>query len=74
MEDPLCSDCRDEGVVREFDVLDHVVALTNGGEDVDENLRRLCNEHHREKTARDMGYRLIEQTGPDGWPVKSTKG
>ena len=69
MTDPLCCICSENGVVRLFDVLDHVVALVNGGADADSNLQRLCNEHHRDKTAMDMGHALRTPTGLDGWPV-----
>ena len=66
--DPLCSHCKAAGRIRVFTVLDHVVALVNGGADTGANLQRLCDECHRDKTARDMRYKVVERTGRDGWP------
>lgn len=33
------------------DEVDHVVEVSEGGTDADENLRSLCADHHRRKTA-----------------------
>ena len=60
--------------MRLFDVLDHVVALVNGGEDEDANLQRLCVEHHRDKTAADMGHKVVAYVGSDGWPLQPREG
>jgi 5-methylcytosine-specific restriction endonuclease McrA len=65
---PLCVHCEQEGRVTAATTPDHIVALVNGGPDTEENLQSLCNEHHREKTARDLGHRVKPTTGVDGWP------
>lgn len=66
---PLCGECAKLGIVRLWTQLDHIQALTNGGEDTEENCQGLCDEHHEAKTALDMGYRPRKAIGPDGWPV-----
>jgi len=56
--------------------LDHIVALTNGGADIDENCQVLCvwtangikTGCHIAKTSEDLGQRVKVQTGLDGWP------
>ena len=72
-ENPLCADCLQEGWVTLATVPDHVVALVNGGEDTESNLRSLCESHHRKKTAKDMGYTYRPAVGLDGWPVDYPK-
>jgi 5-methylcytosine-specific restriction endonuclease McrA len=66
---PLCVECEKEGKTTAGTVPDHVVALVNGGPDTEENLQTLCDEHHRIKTAKDLGYRPKPTIGPDGWPI-----
>jgi 5-methylcytosine-specific restriction protein A len=66
---PLCVDCEANGKVRLATELDHIQALTNGGQDTQDNRQGLCKPCHEAKTAKDMGYRQRGTTGPDGWPV-----
>lgn len=68
---PLCVGCMSESPARYVPatVVDHVVALVNGGADDETNLQSLCGEHHRIKTARDMGYRPHTGASIDGWPT-----
>lgn len=68
--EPLCRHCMAEGRVKAATVPDHIVALVNGGTDDDFNIQSLCEEHHRIKTAKDMGYRERVAIGADGWPVE----
>lgn len=68
-ENPLCVECSKEGRVTAATVPDHIQALVNGGEDTWDNLQALCDEHHRAKTARDLGHRARRQVGSDGWPA-----
>ena len=65
---PLCCMCAKLGRVTAATVPDHIVALVNGGSDTLDNLQALCAEHHREKTARDLGHKLKPTVGVDGWP------
>lgn len=67
--EPLCRDCKAEGVIRPADVVDHIVPLAKGGEDTDANCRSLCNEHHTERTAEQFGHKRKVAIGADGWPV-----
>jgi 5-methylcytosine-specific restriction enzyme A len=68
--EPLCRDCRAEGVVRSATVPDHIVPLCKGGTDDDENIRCLCDEHHRKRTAEQFGHRYKQAIGADGWPTQ----
>jgi 5-methylcytosine-specific restriction protein A len=61
-ENPLCCMCVAEGVVRQWDELDHIVALHLGGTDDKSNLQGLCIDHHRAKTA----HELRELNSPKG--------
>lgn len=71
-DNPLCVHCRARGVVRIWTQLDHIIALDNGGEDVDSNLQGLCDECHQIKTAKDMGF--VQRDGADasGLPSGAT--
>lgn len=67
---PLCVECSKQGRVTAATVPDHIIALTNGGVDDETNLQSLCAEHHRQKTARDLGSTPKRTIGPDGWPIE----
>jgi 5-methylcytosine-specific restriction protein A len=60
--------CEEAGRVVVATVPDHIVALVNGGTDTEDNLQSLCAEHHRIKTAKDLGHRARRTVGADGWP------
>ena len=66
---PLCVACQASGKVAAAAVLDHKVALVNGGADTEDNLQPLCQACHDRKTAADLGHRPKPIIGPDGWPV-----
>jgi 5-methylcytosine-specific restriction protein A len=74
---PLCVMCEAEGRTTLATQLDHIVALTNGGKDFDqddgENRQGLCDECHEIKTNIDLGYTPKAATGVDGWPVEVTR-
>ncbi len=64
--------CLAKGRPRAATQLDHIVALDNGGKDFDEdpdNAQGLCDECHKVKTAKDMGYTRRPTIGADGWPI-----
>jgi 5-methylcytosine-specific restriction protein A len=65
---PLCVECQKQGRITIATELDHIVALTNGGTDTDDNRQGLCTECHDAKTARDMGHRERLAISVDGWP------
>ncbi|MCA9565373.1 MAG: HNH endonuclease, partial [Myxococcales bacterium] len=49
---------------------DHVIPLSKGGTDDMNNLAWLCRVPcHRDKTAREKGYRPKARIGADGWPM-----
>jgi len=66
---PLCVMCQAEGRVRLAQVIDHRIALANGGKDEPDNRQGLCAECHEVKTAIDLGYRQRVPIGADGYPV-----
>ena len=70
---PLCVECERQGRVTAATVPDHIVALVNGGSDTEDNLQSLCEEHHRIKTAKDLGYTARPKIGLDGWPEETAK-
>jgi len=48
---PLCIHCKDEGVIKAGDVVDHIIEIKNGGEKLNSlNLQTLCHLHHNRKT------------------------
>lgn len=55
---PLCVRCTELGIVRLATQRDHVVPLSEGGEDTPGNTQGLCTEHHDEKS---LGERLRAQ-------------
>jgi 5-methylcytosine-specific restriction endonuclease McrA len=69
---PLCSECEKEGIVREWEELDHHIPIAHGGKDTDDNRVGLCREHHKIKTAKEFGltYKPKVVIGIDGFPVK----
>lgn len=67
--EPLCRDCREKGQVRAATVPDHITPLSQGGTDDDDNIRCLCDECHRKRTAEQFGQRYKQPIGADGWPI-----
>ena len=62
---PMCAMCK----VAAATELDHIVALSNGGGNDDDNLQCLCAECHETKTLADLGQKPRMDIGIDGWPV-----
>lgn len=50
--EPLCRDCKAEGVVTMGVEVHHIQAKRDGGEDSFENLMTLCKSHHSQRTAK----------------------
>lgn len=65
---PLCVYCSARGLIRRATQLDHIVAIDNGGEDVDSNRQGLCDECHEAKTRRDLGQVQRSGASVDGMP------
>ena len=66
--EPLCRDCKAKGEVTLATVPDHIIPLTKGGPDTDDNIRCLCPDCHRDRTAEQFGHRVTKAIGTDGWP------
>jgi 5-methylcytosine-specific restriction protein A len=66
----LCRDCNDKGRVTAATVPDHILPLSKGGTDTDDNIRCLCKPCHDIRTAEQFGYRAPRKAiAVDGWPV-----
>lgn len=57
--DNRCEECRNEFSVFLQPEIDHTVALINGGENRESNLRALCQPCHGAKTATDVAEKSI---------------
>lgn len=65
----LCEDCAAEKRTEVATVVDHIIPLSQGGSDEDDNTRNLCNEHHTLRTAEQFGLKRKARIGNDGWPI-----
>lgn len=55
---PLCEDCLERGEIVPYHTIDHVKAIIDGGDPWDlDNLRTLCNQCHRIKSAKERHKR-----------------
>lgn len=61
----LCERCDDEGLTTRATVVDHIVPLAKGGQDVDANTRNLCDRHHAEVTSEQFGKAAPREIGCD---------
>ena len=62
----LCEDCQAEGKITIAKVVDHIIPLSKGGPDTDDNTRNLCDEHNQKRTAEQFGTKgRMQRT--DGW-------
>lgn len=65
----LCEDCQAEGRVTLATIVDHIIPLSKGGPDTDENTRNLCDDHNLKRTAEQFGHKAPNQAiGTDGRP------
>jgi 5-methylcytosine-specific restriction protein A len=54
LNNPICVECKKAGRLVPAEVVDHIIAIKNGGAGLDPaNLQSLCNAHHNRKTASD---------------------
>ena len=66
----LCERCDERGATRLATKVDHIKPLAQGGADVDENTRNLCDPCHDEVTAEQFGHRSPQiAVDEDGWPI-----
>lgn len=61
---PICAICEDEGRVTATEEIDHIIPLTKGGPDTDENTRGLCKPCHAEVSRIAVSKRMQRS---DGW-------
>lgn len=68
--EPWCRDCKHQGKNIRATVPDHIVPLAKGGSDDQGNIRCLCRDCHRIRTAEQFGYRKpFSRIDDDGWPT-----
>lgn len=48
--EPLCRDCKQKGQSTPSEEIDHIVPLSAGGQDTDNNVRALCRRCHASRT------------------------
>lgn len=65
----LCQPCLRAGHVTKAKAVDHIRPKAQGGTDDLSNLQGICDECHKDKTARDEGWKRPPTIGVDGWPV-----
>ena len=65
--DPICVLCTQAGRVAVSMEVDHIVPLSKGGSNDDENQMGLCQPCHRQKSARDASGK--PRIGVDGVPT-----
>ena len=70
----LCQECQRNGRLTAISlstcITDHVVPLSKGGSNDDDNLQSLCKACDEIKTNNDLGYSPRVTTGLDGWPMQ----
>ena len=66
---PFCVHCEQQGKTTIARELDHIIPLSKGGEDIEDNWQGLCIECHKAKTRQDNGWKEKPIIGEDGWPV-----
>lgn len=67
--EPLCRDCIEHGRITPAVTPDHIVPLALGGDDVDSNVRCLCQPCHDKRTVEQFGFKERPTFGLDGWPI-----
>jgi 5-methylcytosine-specific restriction enzyme A len=69
---PLCVMCQQKGIIRAATEVDHVTAVTHGGNDSahdDSNRQSLCHACHEAKTREDLGQRARVGCDVNGYPM-----
>lgn len=52
--EPLCRECKSNGIIKEATVVDHIVRIRSGGDPFDiSNLQPLCDKCHASKSGRE---------------------
>ena len=52
---PLCCECEKKGKTVLMNVVDHKIAISNGGASLDwDNLQSLCTSHHNSKSRKEQ--------------------
>ena len=65
----LCQPCKREGRLTLADQVDHIVPVSKGGGDEDENLQGICLACHDDKTRADLGLKASGACNANGLPL-----
>lgn len=63
--EPLCRHCFAKGIITPADQVDHIIPLSAGGTDTDDNIQCLCLQCHAVKTASEAAQGFASSTHPD---------
>lgn len=69
---PYCVKCAEKGIYVFATQVDHIIALDNGGEEIESNRQGLCDKCHKQKTIVDMNYKPKAKIGLDGFPIEES--
>lgn len=72
-QEPRCRHCLAKGRITAATVPDHIIPLSKGGTDDDDNIQCLCDDCHDAKTTLDNGYKPRPRIGIDGWPIEKDR-
>ena len=67
--EPRCRDCVARGRTVAATVPDHIIPLSQGGTDTDDNIRCLCGDCHKIRTAEQLGHSVSQGSDIDGRPL-----
>ena len=67
---PICQHCAWRGIIKTAEHVDHVLAISAGGDPWDaNNLQSLCQDCHNRKTAADEGKQATLGCDVEGVPI-----
>ena len=65
----LCQPCKREGRLTLAEQVDHIVPVSKGGGDEDENLQSICIACHETKSRVDLGQKQVTGCDASGLPL-----
>lgn len=68
-DQPLCVECERQGRIRAATERDHIIPISQGGEDTEANTQALCHACNAAKGIAETGRKPKQRIGLDGWPI-----
>ncbi|MEI7955450.1 MAG: HNH endonuclease [Verrucomicrobiota bacterium] len=65
----LCQPCKRDGRLTLAQQVDHIVPVSKGGGDEDDNLQGICLACHDDKTRIDLGLKAVTACDANGVPL-----